>query len=61
MVKLMLWLAVICLLISVLAPVLFFMGAFDAATFRSMLFAAAIGWFVFATAWAVRRDQKSKA
>jgi hypothetical protein len=53
-----LWIALICLAMSLAAPVFFFMGSLDKATFRGILLAAAIGWFVFATAWAVRRSPR---
>jgi hypothetical protein len=58
MVRLMLWIALVCLVISVAAPVMFFAGSLDRAAFRGILLAAAVGWFVFATAWAVCRSPR---
>jgi cephalosporin-C deacetylase-like acetyl esterase len=47
--------AVLCLAGCLAVPVLYFIGLFDAVTYKRVLLALSIGWFVFATAWATRR------
>jgi hypothetical protein len=46
--------AVLCLAGCLAVPVLYFMGSFDAVTYKGLLLAVSLGWFVFATAWAAR-------
>jgi len=52
--KMSLWLAALSLVLCLVAPVLHFLGMMDMASYRVMLASASAGWFIFATAWALR-------
>jgi hypothetical protein len=47
----------VCLLSCLVLPLLYFLGRMDMDSFRNLLAAASVGWFVFATAWQSRREQ----
>jgi hypothetical protein len=49
-----LWLAALSLILCLVAPVLHFLGRMDIAGYKVMLASASAGWFIFATAWAMR-------
>jgi hypothetical protein len=49
-----LWLATLSLVLCLVAPLLHFWGRMDIAGYKVMLASASAGWFIFATAWAMR-------
>jgi hypothetical protein len=52
-----LWLAGMSLFLCLAAPLLYFVGRIDVSYYKTMLAAATAGWFVFATARAMRSSK----
>jgi hypothetical protein len=50
-------LAALSLFLCVAAPLLYFLGRIDAPVYKTTLAAATVGWFVFATARALRSSR----
>ncbi len=54
-------LASVCYLACLVAPVLYFLGYVGTSTYRTLLLAGSLGWFVFATAWATGKGGDSSS
>ncbi len=54
-------LASICYLVCLAAPVFYFLGYAGMQTYRTVLLAGSLGWFIFATAWASEKGGGSSS
>ncbi len=50
--------AILSLLACLATPLLHFLGRMEMSTYKALLAAATVGWFVFATTWATRPEKK---
>lgn len=53
-----LWMAILSLLGCLAAPLLYFLGRMEMSTYKTLLAVATVSWFVFATTWAARPENK---
>jgi len=56
--RLTLGVALICLAVCLAVPFVYFTGAVDVDSYKNILLAASLGWFVFATMWISGRREK---